>query len=675
MTQPHESRRRGIATAAGLVVGATAYFLTLLDYGTDYKRTANALGYASNFFDFQGRALLDGKLAVPRGSLGIEGFIERGHEFMYFPPWPAVLRMPVLSTTTEYDGRLTVLSMALGFVLLMVMAPKLVWLVREMLYPGAALGRLEATSMGILIALVTGGTSLTYVAALPWVYHEVYAWAIPFAVGSMYWMLRVLRDPRPSAIGWLFAFSLGTIMTRTTGGWAMCLGAIAIGIWFLTGRVQKGRRRIGWAVIAAGALPLAASITINMIKFRHPYLFPLEDQVWTTVNEHRRDALAANGGTITGLQFFPSTFMAYFRPDGVRFVDYFPFITLPAEPARAYNGAVIDQSYRTGSVTSFMPLLLALTMFATVYLFRPGVDQARRFLRVPLVAGVLITGGVMAYGYIAFRYTSEFVPALIIGGTVGTCVVNQWLLRRPRWFGVTWVALTAVLTAYSIAAHMLTGYATAASTGGGSHLARYLDVQHRVSAGAQSRLITQSDDAPSGGSTDDIWIRGDCDAVYLNTGDRYDRWQLVEQRAQVFEVTLPKKPRDGQIKLIEVDTATPGSVWLQTTDDGQARVLLENETGRYYGPLFDVLEPRTVRIGIRDAPELGYAEVTSNPGGWTGYLRSFQWDEDWVSKLVDIRPADVSAGDLRRLGLHVESVPGIEPPLCRTLLPDDKDDQ
>ena len=65
-------------------------------------------------------------------------------------------------------------------------------------------------------------------------------------------------------------------------------------------------------------------------------------------------------------------------------------------------------------------------------LFRPGVDQARRTLRAPLVAGVLVTAGVMGYGYLAYRYTSEFVPALVFGGAVGVCALNHWLLRRPR---------------------------------------------------------------------------------------------------------------------------------------------------------------------------------------------------------------------------------------------------
>jgi hypothetical protein len=673
LTHLSDSRRRGIATGAGLAVGATAYLLTLLNFGTDLKRTANSLGYASNFFDFQGRALLDGRLAVPDGSLGIEGFVEHGREYMYFPPWPAVLRMPILSTTHEYDGHLTVLSMALGFVLMMVMAPKLVWLVRDMLYPAAPLGRIEATSMGILIALVTGGTTLTYVAALPWIYHEVYAWAIPFAIGAMYWILRVLRDPVPSAIAWLFVFDLGTIMTRTTGGWAVCLATIAAGVWVLTGRVSPGRRRIGWAVVAVGAIPLAASIALNVVKFRHPYLFPLQDQVWTTVNQHRREALAANGGTITGTQFFPSTFMAYFRPDGIRFVEHFPWITLPAEPPPAYNGAVIDQSYRTGSVTAFMPWLLLLTLFATVYLFRPGVDQARRFLRLPLAAGVLITGGVMGYGYISFRYTSEFVPALVLGGTVGTCVLTQWLVGRRRWFAIGAVGAVAVLAAFSIAAMMLTGYAAAASTYGGEKLADFLSLQHRLSSGQQDRLITRSNELPHGGAADDIWIRGDCDAVYLNSGDHYDPWQLVERRSQVWDIRMPDHPRAGRVKLVEVDTAEPGSVWLETDDEGQARFQLVNGTGRYDGPWFSILEPRVVRLGVLDRPELGYAEVSSNPGGWVGYLQAFEWDDDWVSRLVEIRPADVSAGDLDRLGLTVTAVPGLEPPLCRALSPAEAD--
>ena len=53
-------------------------------------------------------------------------------------------------------------------------------------------------------------------------------------------------------------------------------------------------------------------------------------------------------------------------------------------------------------------------------------------LRAPFVAGVLVTGGVMGYGYLAHRYTSEFVPALVLGGAVGLVALNGWLAPAPR---------------------------------------------------------------------------------------------------------------------------------------------------------------------------------------------------------------------------------------------------
>lgn len=659
-----DSRRRAVATGLGLLVGAVAYGLTLIDYSTRFGRTANSLGYASGFFDAQGRAFLDGHLDVPPGTLGIEGFLEDGREYMYFGPWPAILRLPILQTTTEYDGRLTVASMALAFVLLAVMVTKLTWLVRDLMRPDEAVTRFEAISMGIFIALATGGTSLTYIAALPWVYHEVYAWAVPLALGAMYWMLRVLRSPDPSAIAWLLAFDVATALTRTTGGWAVCLATVGVGVWLLTGRVHPDRRRAGAAVVAGGLLMLFVGIVLNWVKFRHPYLFPLEDQVWTQLNEHRRDALEANGGTITGPQFFPTAFMAYFRLDGVRVVDYFPFVTLPAHPAPSYAGAFVDQSYRTGSVTAFMPWLLVLTVIAVVVLFRPGVDAARRWLRLPLVTGVLITGGVMAYGYFAHRYTAEFVPALIMGGAVGTCALTRWLQQRRTAIARAGLVLAGLLTAWSVAASMLVGYSAAAFTGGGPHLARYLDVQHRLSPNAQADLVTFSDDLPSGGDTDDLWIRGDCEALYLNTGDTYDTWQLVERRSLVIDLRVAEGGEAGRVQVARALTDFPKSVWLQLDGRGRARVQLVNETGTFSGGWFDLVAPREIRIGIRDLAELGYAEVSSNPGGYVGLMRTFEWGDDWISSPTELEFVQPPAGELAALGVEMSTGFGLAPPLC-----------
>ena len=204
--------------------------------------------------------------------------------------------------------------------------------------------------------------------------------------------------------------------------------------------------------------------------------------MWTDVNAHRREALRVNGGTITGLQFFATTFMAYFRLDGVRFVDYFPWVTFPAEPARAYAGAFIDQSYRTGSVTALMPLLLLMSIAAVPLVFRPGVSDHLRQLRIPVLALVLISGAVMNYGYVACATVhGDFVPALILGTIVSGVFLARWVEHLRLVPRLSLVAVLALGTVWSVVAHLLLGFTAAAFTAPGPGLARYADLQHRIS--------------------------------------------------------------------------------------------------------------------------------------------------------------------------------------------------
>ena len=221
--------------------------------------------------------------------------------------------------------------------------------------------------------------------------------------------------------------------------------------------------------------------------------------------------------------------MAYLRPDGIRFVDYFPFITLPAHPAPAYHGAVVDQSYRTGSVTSFMPLQMLMFLVALGSVAWPRARRELAQLRLPLLVSVLVTGGVMGYGYYAARYATEFVPALVLGGAITTALLTRLLRRHQSWRAPA-LGLLAVGAAFSILAQMSIGTTAEAYVHRGDSLVRYLSWQHAVSPGAQAGLVHQVDGLPSGGSTDDLAIRGDCDALYLNTGDRYEPWVPVEER-------------------------------------------------------------------------------------------------------------------------------------------------
>jgi hypothetical protein len=664
--------------------GGLVFVLMLLDFGTDLGRQAVALGYGANFFEAQGNAFLDGRIDVPAYVMGIEGFLIDGKTYMYFGPFPAILRIPVLLVTDDFVGQMTVVSMLVAFVVFAVFTTRLVWLVRSAILGDTPVSTRESVLAGIFLAGVTGGTTLTFDAALPWVYHEVYLWQTALVVAAAYWLVRLGIRPTVRGVAWLGLVALCAVLTRTTGGWGVCLGTIALAGWMFRGRSFAGRRRLAPLVLVAGALPLAVGVAYNMVKFGHPYLFPLQEQVWTTLNQHRRFALEANGGTITGPLFFPTSLVTYFDPRSIRFVDYFPWITLPGHNAHGVGGAVIDQAYRTGSVTAFMPLwlLMALAALPTVlrrtrprhldHRGRDGDDgQGVRALRPAVVATVFMTGGVMAYGYLAFRYTSEFVPALVVGSTITLWAVVAPLARRSR--AVT-AALAALITAgglFSMAAETATGFAAAATTHRGPALERYLDLQSRLSGGPGSSfaaLISRSDHLPRGGSADQLHVRGACDGLYLNTGDTYEPWIVVEERSNLVSVGLPTSSARESVDLFVVHGKATRQVFLQTFDDGSAQVGIRNETGVYYGPLFRPYPGEDVRVGLRTDPTIGYLEVSSTPGGFVGYVPLQEWYADWVSRIGWVEPVYDQAVTLPGSRLRIKPAEGLTPPLCARLV-------
>ncbi|MGA8248739.1 MAG: hypothetical protein WB797_17660 [Nocardioides sp.] len=662
---PGTDRNRLVGTTAGLFVGGLAFFLTLFDYTFSLTRTALATGYFSGFYDQQARRLLDGHLDLPDGSLGIEGFVHAGKTFMYFPPWPALLRLPVLLTTHEYDGRLTLLSMAVAWTVFSVMVVKLIWLLVPLLTGADEVTRTTASLVAVFLAAATGGTFLTFDAAEPWVYHEAYMWAVASVFGGIYWLVRLLSEPSRHATWWLFVFALLSVGSRATEGWSLCLVVAAVAVFMRFRPDRAARDPLWWRVLLAGVVPLLLSIAVNEYKFGTVYIFPLQDQVWTQLNAHRRAALAANGGGLTGPQFFTTSFMAYLRPDGIRFTDYFPFITLPAHPAPSYNGAFVDQSYRTGSATSFMPLFLLMFLVAFGAVFRPRARRELTLLRMPMLVSILLTGGVMGYGYYSARYATEFVPALVLGAAVVTALLCGLVRRRPSWRAPA-LAVLGIGSAFSILAQMSIGTTMEAFVHRGGLLQRYVQWQHDVSPGAQARLVSQVDAPPTGGHTDDLAIVGNCQTLYVNTGDQYDPWVPVEDRDRVLRLTPTGTLHPGRSTLVHVAGNAREGVRIEVNARRQLRFVAWNGTGRAVGAWFDMPTEGGVRLGVRDLIAVGYFQFVSTPGGPAGFLPSTYFDTQWNSRPALLTVRNDRAG-LAALGLSLQEEPGLPMSLCEDL--------
>ena len=678
---PDPALRRYVRTmvVAGLLA-AVPYLLVLGDLGTDPYRTALSGGAFSNFYDIQARSFLDGDLAVPDGSLSIEAFEVRGRSYMYFPPGPALLRVPLLAVTHHFDGKLSALSMLAAWVLTSVLVALMIWRVRRMMRGPDPLGRAEAVGYGALLVAVTAGSVVLFLASMPWVYHEAYAWAIACGIGATYGLLGVIERPSTGRVLTTALFTLGAILSRTTSGWA-CAGAVmATGAWFLLGGRGDAARRHWWKLLVAGAVPLAIGIGFNWAKFRHPYFFPLKEQVWTQMSAHRRDALEANGGDLIAADIFPTTAVNYFRPDGIRFIRLFPFITLPANVARSYGGGYLDQTYRTGSVPAFMPLLFALSIWGMVTAFRRRALEGARLARVPLLVGLAIPGGIMFYGYLAYRYTSEFIVLLVLASAIGMVDLSRRLAGRQRPARLGVLTAVALLAAFGVAANSAAALTTERLANPGPALSQYVRAQALASDWSGDPIrdhISLSDELPESGRADEIRIVGDCQSVHVGSGEPLAPWVPVEVRNLALEVELLSEdqlgvePPRGVTPLVEFrSSSTSTTLALERSYADRYRFSLLDDHRHIVGASdFTPVRPGSV-LRVTVGPQLENGVYTIGvPGVTILPVRTTTVDSARESFVFPTLPAMVVPDDQTQLerGYAIRALPTPVPSLCDRL--------
>ena len=215
---------------------------------------------------------------------------------------------------------------------------------------------------------------MTFDAALPWVYHEVYAWAT--SLGRR-WMRRVLRPIDRGAIGWRSrSLRRRTILTRTTAGWAVA-------------RCRRHRRLAADRTTGATAGQRPGLVSgarrrrragINWVKFRHPYLFPLEepglDRARTRGAGRRSEATAARSPDRSSSRPRSSTTSAPTASGSSTTSRSSPCRPSPPGAPAARSST---RRYRTGSITAFMPLLFVAAACADSgpALTRPSPDARR----------------------------------------------------------------------------------------------------------------------------------------------------------------------------------------------------------------------------------------------------------------------------------------------------------
>jgi hypothetical protein len=566
-------RRFTIAVLIGIGLMAIPFLWVLWDLWSGSVYPLRGVE-PSTFYDLQARAMFHGRLSLPPGKLGIEAFVHNGRQYTYFGIFPSLIRMPVLLLTNRFDGDLTAPSLLLAWLTTALFSSLMLWRLRILTRGRAVLGRAEAASFGVLVATIMGGSVIVYLAASPFVYNEDFAWSIPLTLGSLFALLGVMERPSTGRVWASGILILLANLDRTPTGYACVIGAGLVALWFGLGRGGASQRRWWWPMLAVALVGFGASCAVTYAKFGTPVGLPMADQVWASVNAHRRYFLAANGGKAFSVGFLPSTVTAYLQPFGIRFSSVFPFVSTPAAPAQAI-GAVLDQTYATASLPPTMPLLFLLACWGTVTAFRPRGLVPFRLTRIVLVAGAAGTAGVLLWGYISERYLADFMPFLIVAGGIGLIDVWRRLEGRSRKAKGGVLGILSAAAVYCIVVNTAIA-ATPTDAFTQSQLQSFVSAQKSLSITPLADSVQHGSTLPAFGPYGQLFMVGNCSGLYLGSG--------------ISETDVPGDLIDHYTWLpVEQDPAFTRQIWF--TFNGPAKSFTTPVTLMTYGTSSLVLQP------------------------------------------------------------------------------------
>jgi hypothetical protein len=575
-----------MAVVTGMVLVSVPYLWVLWDLWTGTPSPLRAVN-PSNFYELQARAMFHGHLSVPPGSLGIEAFVHDGRAYTYFGLFPSLVRMPILLLTSRLDGRLTAPALLVAWVATGVFSSLALWRVRVLVRGRAVLGRAEAASYGVLVASITGGSVLVYLAATPFVYNEDIAWSVALTVGSMFALLGVIERPSWGRIAGAGILVLAANLDRGPTGYACAIAALLVAVWFFFGWYGQDNRRWVLPTALVGLVPLAVSFAVNWAKFGVLVGLPFSDQVWTQINAYRAHFLAVNGGQAFSAAFLPSTLSAYLQPAGLHLSSVFPFITTPTAPAPVLAGAVLNDTYPTASMTATMPLLFLLSCWGLVAAFRPRPLGRARLTRLLLLASAAGGTGALILGYITERYLGDFLPFLVLAAVVG--LVDLWARIGGRSRGARATLLVAVTVAglFSVAANVGVSL-TPTSQWTTAQLKRFVTFQHQVTPGPLKSTVQQGDTLPYWAPAGQLFAANRCAALYVSNGRNFTdvpgqqlqhfTWLPVEQGPGINH-TIDfsfDQPVAALHQAVPVVTVGRSSLVIEPAGAGQVRFRVEN---------------------------------------------------------------------------------------------------
>jgi hypothetical protein len=633
------ARRRFLrACAVGGAVAAVGFIWMLAIGQLDLLHQ----GVLSGLYDAQAHRLLEGHWDVPLDKLGFEAILVHGKTYMYFGPWPAVLRLPIAAVTDRLDGELTQLSMIGAFVVLLVATSRLLWRVRRLMRGDRPTTRIELCAAAIFVLVVGAGSVVMLLASRPVIYHEVELWGAALALAAYDATLAFILRPNRRALAW--AALLGGLALLTRGsvgiGPEIALGLVLGGRLLATAARRLRRpnfaRPIRWLGLGDGssnrgyvlpiaiaiAIPIVLYVYVNYAKFGHPWNLPITRQYGTFTDPIAQSVYDHNDGQLFSFKFAPTNLLAILRPDALGLDRLFPWVTFPSR-ATLVGGIQFAARYPSSSIPASMPFLFVLSVLGGWVVFRPRRNgkPGAASLRV-LVLGAAAGGiGAIVLPFINHRYISDFVPLLVLLSIAELHALLRYMDAgvRRRALAATVAVVFAVLAATSLWVNFALAilyqrqYSPFPTASERAAFVRFqYDVADSLAGGTSTnvRLGARLPDALPEGT---VFVLGDCDAVYWSDGSV---WYPVERTEAAgrhpLDVTFRDRPPGTQETLL---TAGPPDAQdrfgVEYLRDRRARFWFTSPRldDELVGPIHQIRPGRPMRLDVNYDTSLGKLDV------------------------------------------------------------------
>ena len=460
----------GAAAFVSLALIASLYFF-LLTRGTGELLTHDML---SGSFDSLADGLMRGTAEVDPETIRWEAFVVEGRSYLYFGPWPALLRIPLHWLAPDLFGQWARLSCLVAAALSL--AAFALMAIRT-LHKNRSLGDREKHFLLVTSLLAFGlATPLPFLMTQGSIYHESILWAFAGSICFGAGVIPRLHAPEllRQKLLLLSTIAGATFMARVTYGAPLYLILLLIAGTELVRRFRADRQGVRGEIANLFVALLPAGLTLVFCLW---YNFDRFGSVFTFVDYRLLGFMQANPSTLeildqTGVFNLRRLLPAldnYFIPSAEMVSRNFPWfrVTLPQYPDLDLYPRIFH-SY-------LVPLTVASSwlvfggVVGMVYLFR---SARRKFGWLCLLALLTEALLICTYYIMELRYEVDLIPLFVFGyGAFLAEVSARGPLRGRAQDLVTIVMFAAAASAIVTLSSTL----SAIPMGGPAHSSSYKD--------------------------------------------------------------------------------------------------------------------------------------------------------------------------------------------------------